>query len=133
MEQQRLINRGRINNLITATLLLITTSCIGIRKGSEVDLGGDYYYVQDYPQCICLYSDPGKVILPIGDCQDIVVRVQYNDSIIVATCSPGYHSRESTIYVIDKKTGIVRLIENQSIVHCQFDAEVKNRYWYSRQ
>ena len=79
---------------------------------SDIDLGGGYYYVQDYPQCICHYPKPGKVILPIGECDDIVVRVQYNDSIIIATSTPSYYAPDSTVYEIRKETNSIRIISD---------------------
>lgn len=115
MEQQRLIKSGRFNNLITLSLLIITASCIGIQMDSDIDLGGGYYYGQDYPQCICHYPKPGKVVLPIGNKEEIVVRVKYNDSIIIAVCSPYYYSSDSTIYKIEKKTGRISFVNNTII------------------
>ncbi|MBR4452878.1 MAG: hypothetical protein IKS33_01310 [Bacteroidales bacterium] len=112
MEQQSLIKYNHFNILFILTLLLITTSCIGIRMDSDINLGDGYYYVQDYPQCICRYPKPGKVVLPIGDKKEIVVRVQYNDSIIIAVCSSFYYSLDSTIYQIEKKTGEISSIKN---------------------
>ena len=112
MEQQSLIKYNHFNILFILTLLLRTTSCIGIRMDSDINLGDGYYYVQDYPQCICRYPKPGKVVLPIGDKKEIVVRVQYNDSIIIAVCSSFYYSLDSTIYQIEKKTGEISSIKN---------------------
>ena len=128
MEQLNLIKLGRIS--IVATLLLSMISCVGIRMGSEVDLGGDYFYVQDSPQCICQYPRR-NVVLPIGELDEIVIRVQYNDSIIVATCSPGYHSSDTTVYTINKRTGDVLLLKEPISDTFKCDNEVRNRHWYS--
>ena len=129
MELRKLIRNGRFS-LITM-LLLPTTSCIGIRMGSEIDLGNGYFYVQDSPQCICKYPYR-NVVLPIGECTDIVIRVRYNDSIIVATCTPGYHSFDTTVYTIDKLTGNIQLIEEPIRDTGKYDRDVRNRYWYSK-
>lgn len=99
--------------------------------GSDVDLGNGYIYVQDYPQCICQKPNR-KVVLPIGECDDIVIRVQYNDSIIVATCTPGYHSRDTNVYTINKFTGSILLNKEPIIDTGKYDKEVRNRYWYSK-
>lgn len=129
MEQRRLIRNGRFS--LIAILLISMTSCIGIRMGSDVDLGNGFFYVQDYPQCICQYPNR-KIVLPIRECDDIVVRVQYNDSVIVATCTPGYHSRDTTIYSINKLTGNIQLNKEPIVDTCKYDKEVRNRYWYSK-
>ena len=99
-------------------LLLIAFMIIPVfsRVDDSVDLGGGFYYVRDYPQCICCSPKPGKVMLPIGEKEEIVVRVQYNDSIIIATCSPSYYSTDSTIYLIKKKTGIILSIEKTDTI-----------------
>ncbi len=131
MEQQRLIKSGHFNILITLTILLIINSCIGIRMDSEIDLGNNYYYVQDYPQCICHYPKPGKVILPIGDKKEIVVRVQYNDSVIIAICTPHYSSSDSTIYKIEKNTGkILRINDVNTDSEKNNYKEIKNSRRY---
>ena len=129
MEQRNLIKSGRIS-LVTA-LLLSMTSCIGIRMGSEIDLGGNYFYAQDYPQCVCQYPRR-NIVLPIGELDEIVIRVRYNDSIIVATCSPGYHSRDTTVYIINKQTGNIQLQEEPISDTFKYDDDIRNRYWYSR-
>ena len=46
MEQQSLIKYNHFNILFILTLLLITTSCIGIRMDSDINLGDGYYYVR---------------------------------------------------------------------------------------
>lgn len=129
MEQRKSIKNGRFS--LTAMLSLLMTSCIGIRMGSDVDLGNGFFYVQDYPQCICQYPDR-KIVLPIGECDDIVIRVRYNDSIIVATCTQDYHSRDTTVYTINKLTGSVLLNKEPIIDTGKYDKEVRNRYWYSK-
>ncbi len=129
MEQRRSIRNGRFS--LIAILLLLMTSCIGIRMGSDVDLGNGFFYGQDYPQCIFQYPDR-KIVLPIGECDDIVIRVRYNDSIIVATCTPGYHSRDTTVYTINKLTGNIQLNKEPIIDTGKYDKEVRNRYWYSK-
>lgn len=128
--EQRILNRNDRFSLILM-LLLLMTSCIGIRMGSDVDLGNGFFYVQDYPQCICRYPDR-KIVLPAGECNDIVIRVQYNDSIILATCTPGYHSRDTTVYTISKSTGNIQLCKEPIPDTCKYDNEVRNRYWYSK-
>jgi hypothetical protein len=99
--------------------------------GSEVDLGGDYFYVQDYPQCVCQYPRR-NIVLPIGELDEIVIRVRYNDTIIVATCSPGYHSNDTTVYTINKRTGNIMLLKESISDTFKCDNEVRNRYWYSK-
>ena len=134
MEQQRLIKYGHFNILIVLTLLLISTSCIGIIMDSDINLGDGYYYVQDYPQCICRYPKPGKVVLPIGDKEEVVVRVQYNDSIIIAVCSSYYYSLDSTIYKIEKKTGEISSIKNViSDLNKNNYKEILNHHRYKKQ
>lgn len=134
MEQQRLTKNGRFSNLIILSLLIITTSCIGIRMDSDIDLGGGYYYGQDYPQCICRYPKPGKVVLPIGDKEEIVVRVKYNDSIIIAVCSPNYYSTDSTIYKIEKGTGEILPVKSVMINSEEGDfKEIKNYRRYKNE
>jgi len=133
MEQQRSTKDGHFKHLtiLVSTLLFITTSCIGIRMNSDIDLGGGYYYVQDYPQCICQYPKPGKVVLPIGDKEEIVVKVQYNESIIIAVCSPYYYSTDSTVYKIEKRTGEITYIENDMTEIEKDDyKEIKNHRRY---
>lgn len=129
MEQRSLIKRGRIS--LVAALLLSMTSCIGIRMGSEIDLGGNYFYGQDYPQCICQYPRR-NIVLPIGELDEIVIRVRYNDTIIVATCSPGYHSNDTTVYTINKRTGNIMLLKEPTSDTFKCDNEIRNRYWYSK-
>ena len=129
MEQRNLIKRGPFS--VIAILLLSMTSCIGIRMGSEVDLGGDYFYVQDYPQCVCQYPRR-NIVLPNGELDEIVIRVRYNDTIIVATCSPGYHSGDTTVYIINKRTGNIQLLKEPISDTFKCDNEVRNRYWYSK-
>lgn len=128
MERQRLIRNGRFS--LIAMIVLSMASCIGIRMGSDIDMGNGFFYVQDYPQCICQYPNR-RIVLPIGECSDIVIRVRYNDSIIVATCTPGYHSRDTTIYTINKLTGNIQLNDESIIDTCKYDNEVRNRYWYN--
>lgn len=133
MEQQRLTKSGRFRSIIALVLLFIATSCIGIRMGSEINLGGGYYYVQDYPQCICHNSKPGKVVLPIDYAEEIVVRVQYNDSVIIAVCSPDYYSKDSTMYKIEKRTGsIVTAKDIMSDSGNEGFKEIKNSRRYNR-
>ena len=129
MEQRRLIRHGRFS--LIAMFLLSITSCIGIRMGDDVNLGNGFFYGQDYPQCIYQYPNR-KIVLPIGDCDDIVIRVQYNDSIIVATCTPGYHSCDTTVYTINKITGNIRLNKEPLMDAGKFGNEVRNRYWYNK-
>lgn len=129
MEQQRLKRTGRFSLIFM--LLLLMTSCIGIRMSSDVDLGDGFIYVQDYPQCICLNPNR-EIVLPAGECGDIVIRVRYNDSIIVATCTPGYYSRDTTVYIINKNTGNIQLYKEPIMDTFKYDNEVRNRYWYSR-
>ena len=129
MEQRRLIRNG--HSSLMAMLLLSMTSCIGIRMDSDINLGGGFFYVQDYPQCIC-QSPNRKIVLPIGECEDIVIRVRYNDSVIVATCTPGYHSRDTTVYTINKLTGNIQLKEDSVTDTCKYDDDIKNRHWYSK-
>ncbi|MCQ2295042.1 MAG: hypothetical protein MJZ67_05255 [Bacteroidales bacterium] len=129
MEQQRSIRNGRWG--LISMLLLLMSSCIGIRMGSDVDLGNGYFYVQDYPQGIC--QNPNRrIVLPIGECDDIVIRVRYNDTIIVATCTPGYYSRDTSVYTINKLTGNIQLNKEPIIDTGKYDKEVRNRYWYSK-
>lgn len=105
-----------------------------IRIDDSLDLGGGYYYVQDSPQCICRYPKPGKIVLPVGDKEEIVVRVQYNDSVIIAVCVPSYHSRYSTVYKIEKRTGsIVPVKEIISNPENEGFKEIKNRRRYNKQ
>lgn len=129
MEQRKSIRNGCFS--LTTMLSLLMTSCIGIRMGSDVDLGNGFFYVQDYPQCICQYPER-KIVLPIGECDDIVVRVRYNDSIIVATCTPGYHSCDTTVYTVSKLTGSILLNKEPFIDTGKYDNEVRNRYWYNK-
>lgn len=129
MEQQRSIRNGRFS--LIAMFLLLMTSCIGIRMGSDVDLGNGFFYVQDYPQCICQYPNR-RIVLPVGECDDIVIRVRYNDTIIVATCTPDYYSRDTNVYTINKLTGNIQLNKEPIIDTSKYDKEVRNRYWYSK-
>lgn len=128
MEHQRPIRNGRFS--LIAMLLLLMTSCIGIRAGSDVDLGNGFFYVQDYPQCICQYPNR-RIVLPIGECDDIVIRVRFNDTIIVATCTSDYSSRDTNVYIINKFTGNIQL-NNDFVDTGKYDKDVRNRYWYSR-
>lgn len=104
-----------------------------IRIDDSINLGGGYYYVQDYPQCICCYPKPGKVVLPIGDAEEIVVKVQYNDSVIIAVCSPYYYSRDTAVYKIEKRTGsIVPVRDIMSNPENEGFKEIKNRRRYNK-
>ena len=133
MEQQGLAKSGRFRNLIVLVLLLITTSCIGIRMDSDIDLGGGYYYVQDYPQCICRYPKQGKVVLPVDYEEEIVVRVQYDNSMIIAVCSPFFYSKDSTVYKIEKQTGNIMPVRDiMPDTGNEGYKEIKNRRRYNR-
>lgn len=105
-----------------------------IRIDDSLDLGEGYFYVQDYPQCICRYPKPGKIVLPIGEKEEIVVRVQYNDSVIIAVCSPYYYSKDSTVFRIEKRTGNILTVKDIMVdtgnLHFQ---EIKNPRRYNRQ
>lgn len=104
-----------------------------IRIDDSIDLGNGYYYVQDYPQCICRFPKPGKVIIPMGDKEEIVVRVLYNDSIIIAVCSPYYYSQDSTIFEIATKTGEVSLVKHAMIDSVYDDfKEIRNLRRYKK-
>jgi len=120
--------------LTLVSIMLWIVFPVFIRIDDSLDLGGGYYYVQDYPQCICRYPKPGKIVLPIGDKEEIVVRVQYNDSVIIAVCSPYYYSKDSTVYKIEKRTGnIVPVKEVMSNLEKEGLKEIKNRRRYNKQ
>ena len=126
-----------IATIILAVVLLVLITIILLpvfsRVDDSVDLGGGFYYVQDYPQCICRSPKPGKVILPKGEKEEIVVRVQYNDSIIIAICSPSYYSTDSTMYLIQKKTGNILSIEtNDTIIDNTYYKEIKATRRYDK-
>ncbi len=116
--------------LALASLMLWFIFPVFIRMDDSVDLGSGYYYVQDYPQCICRYPKPGKVVLPICDKEEIVVRVQYNDSVIIAVCSPYYYSHDSTVYRIEKRTGNILSVNVMIDSENNSFKEIKNRRRY---
>ena len=131
MEQKKSTNNIIVQIVVLLTTLFIPSSCIGIRMDSEIDLGGGYYYVQDYPQCICRYPKPGNVVLPIGDSNNIVVRVRYNDSVIIATCSSSFHALDSIVYEIEKSTNSISIINDEmQIVGKNVFNEVRNHHRY---
>ena len=59
MERKGLIKSGRFDLFISILILLLISSCVYIRVSDDIDLGEGYYYVQDYPQCICKEPKPG--------------------------------------------------------------------------
>ena len=132
MELQKSIKNGHFNILVIPIICVLMFSCIGIRIGTEIDLGNGYYYVQDSPQCIC-HGD-GDIILPQNwENDDIVVRVQYNDSIIIGTCSSGYYATDSTIYVINKNTGSISILDEPNLIHYSGRyRDIKNHRRYAR-
>ena len=129
MELQKSSSRCRFLAMISSMGLTLLASCVGIKMGGEVNLGGDYYYVQDYPQCICSYSRSGEVVLP-HNADGIIVRVQYNDTIVLATWSSGYDSRDTMLYVLDKTNGRVYNREDYGPLPSRFENEVHNARWY---
>lgn len=133
MERQGLIKIGRFNLFISLLILLLISSCVYIRISDDIDLGEGYYYVQDYPQCICKGPKPGLIVIPVGDKEEIVVRVQYNDSVIIATCSSYYYTLDSTVYKIEKRTGKVIPVASEAI-DSEIDTykEIKNHYRYKQ-
>lgn len=131
------MKRITIATVITAVVLLLLIAFIIIpvfsRVDDSIDLGGGFYYVQDYPQCICRSPKPGKVILPIGEKEEIVVRVWYNDSIIIAICAPSYYSTDSTMYLIQKKTGNILFFETtDTIIDNTYYKEIKASRRYDK-
>lgn len=141
MEKNRLNKNGLFSIVFFFIIIISVSSCVLVGLSSEIDLGGGYCYVQDYPQCVCKYPESRrkamKIVIPpqsekMVKQNIIVVRVQYNDSIIVATCSSDYCASDSTCYELDKTTGMVNQIEfNNKKMDSKNCKEVKNKRRYA--
>ena len=114
MEQEQLKNN---TTFIKVALFILVSSLLysSCSFDDDIDLGGGYFYVQDAPQCIICRYPKSKIVVPMGDCEEMVVRVQYNDSYIIATCAKTYYENDSTIYIIDKATKEIQVVSDSGL------------------
>lgn len=99
-----------MKNLKILLIALFVNSCVFIRMDDSIDLGNNYRYIQDYPQCIIYhendkYEGVGKVIIPAE-----ILSYKFDERYIIAKSYKVHEltgqMTDSLIYywIIDKTT-----------------------------
>lgn len=83
-------------------LLTLTWSCIFIRMDDSIDLGGNYRYIQDYPQSILYHKTSEYKGMGLNAISPIVKKYNYNDRYIIAF-SQRMEDNKEEYWLIDKQ------------------------------
>jgi len=82
---------------IALYIFINTIFPVFIRMDDSIDLGSNYWYIQDYPQTIVI-GDGKEVVFPV------VLKYAYNENYIIAK-TKDLETKDTLYWVVNKKTG----------------------------